>query len=369
MPINNYVFKVPDGKGGWTGVPGIGIPGDAAKVTLGEVTTGAPGTEVKITNTGSSAQDAVFNFAIPRGANIQLRGMSGYIQWKTEAEETWHNLFSFGEIQGATVVISVTSGTSFNGVILGNGEHLYSESFIGGTDGYGYFLNGKGEFTPITLKINGEIQDVEDGFFAPTVAGTTGQILTSSGGGAPEWKNIDTDIDLKPSNSIFYLVGATDGSSVSELYYNPDVYVDKGVMYGACWNDYAEYREVTGEWSFGRVVCENGDDTLSLSTRRLQAAPNIVSDTFGYAIGKTHRSTVPIAVSGRVLAFPYEDRKSFRAGDPVCAGPNGTVSKMTREEIIQYPDRMIGTVSAIPQYSQWGTGKIQINNRIWIKIK
>ncbi|MDD4804479.1 MAG: hypothetical protein PHN69_04825 [Candidatus Pacebacteria bacterium] len=54
---------------------------------------------------------------------------------------------------------------------------------------------------------------------------------------------------------------------------------------------------------------------------------------------------------------------------PACAGPNSTVSKMTREEVTQYPDRMIGTVSAIPQYSQWGTGKIQINNRIWIKVK
>ena len=367
MPTNNYVFKVPDGKGGWTGVPGIGIPGDAAKVTLGEVTTGAPGTEVKITNTGSSAQDAVLNFAIPRGANIQLRGMGGYIQWKTEAEDTWKNLFSFGEIQGATVAISVTSGTVFNGVILGNGEHLYSESFVEGTDGYAYFLNGKGEYTPITLKLNGAIQDIEGGFFAPCEGGVAGQVLTSTGNAAPEWKNID--IELESSNSTFYLIGSSDGESMSKLYYNPDVYVDKGVMYGACWNDYAEYREVTGEWSFGRVVCENGDDTLSVSTKRLQPAPNIISDTFGYAIGKTYRSTVPVAVSGRVLAFPYEDRKSFKAGDPVCSGPNGTVSKMTREEVVQYPDRIVGTVSAIPNYGEWGSGKVAVNNRIWIKVK
>ena len=39
------------------------------------------------------------------------------------------------------------------------------------------------------------------------------------------------------------------------------------------------------------------------------------------------------------------------------------------EEVAQYPDRILGTVSVVPHYSQWGTGKIQVNNRIWIKVK
>lgn len=59
----------------------------------------------------------------------------------------------------------------------------------------------------------------------------------------------------------------------------------------------------------------------------------------------------------------------FNAGDAVCAGPNGTVSLMTREEIREYPERIIGTVSAVPAYEFWGENNIKVNNRIWIKVR
>jgi hypothetical protein len=42
---------------------------------------------------------------------------------------------------------------------------------------------------------------------------------------------------------------------------------------------------------------------------------------------------------------------------------------MTREEIKEYPDRIIGIVSEIPDYETWGEGNVAVNNRIWIKVK
>ena len=42
-----------------------------------------------------------------------------------------------------------------------------------------------------------------------------------------------------------------------------------GKVYGAVWNDYAEFRESNEQIKPGRVVIENGDDTLSLSNKRL----------------------------------------------------------------------------------------------------
>ena len=42
---------------------------------------------------------------------------------------------------------------------------------------------------------------------------------------------------------------------------------------------------------------------------------------------------------------------------------------MTREEIQKYPDRIVGTVSCVPEYEEWGTGKVKVNGRIWIKVK
>ena len=125
-------------------------------------------------------------------------------------------------------------------------------------------------------------------------------------------------------------------------------------FYGAVWNDYAEFRQFKDgeEIPYGRIVIENGDDSLSLSNDRLQKGGNVCSDTFGFAIGETEKTKMPIAVAGRALVYTYEDRNSYVPGDAVCSGPNGTISKMTREEIKEYPDRIVGIVSEIPDYEK-----------------
>lgn len=142
-------------------------------------------------------------------------------------------------------------------------------------------------------------------------------------------------------------------------------------VYGAVWNDYAEFRICDEDFRPGQVVLENGDDTLSIASKRLQRGCSIVSDTFGFAIGETDEAKCPIAVSGRVLAYGYESREEFKKhiGWPVCSGPNGTVSIMTKEEEEKYPSRIIGTISAVPDYEIWGTGNVKVDGRIWIKVR
>lgn len=143
---------------------------------------------------------------------------------------------------------------------------------------------------------------------------------------------------------------------------------------GAVWNDYAECRESDCE-EYGYVLMENGDDTLSKTTERLSHFAGISSDTWGFSQGETARARTPIAVAGRVLAYPYQNRNNYKPGDCVCAGPGGTVDIMTREEIREWPDRIVGTVSCVPDYEEWGGGKnadrpsVKVNGRIWIKVK
>ena len=173
---------------------------------------------------------------------------------------------------------------------------------------------------------------------------------------------------VSSTSSRIYVAGVT-SSGASTLYCNTSVYCSGSVLYGAAWNDYAEYREVNETIEPGRVVVETGKGDLVLATERLQPGAEIISDTYGFCIGETAKSKTPIAVTGRVLVYTLEDRNSFAAGDPVCAGPNGTVSRMTRDEVREYPDRIIGTVSEIPSYDTWGAGNVKINNRIWIRIK
>lgn len=124
----------------------------------------------------------------------------------------------------------------------------------------------------------------------------------------------------------------------------------------------------------GRCVTPNNEGIMIPSTERLQLLCGIISDTYGFNIG-AQDNTVPIAMMGRVLAYTYQDRNNYPLGAAVCSAPDGTIDLMTREEIMEYPDRIIGTVSEIPQYDTWHFTKasdsptVQVNNRIWIYIK
>lgn len=187
----------------------------------------------------------------------------------------------------------------------------------------------------------------------------------------PADNNTDTKVTTAAqTNSIIYVTGTpSTGTVTGTLQYNKNVYISGTVMYGACWNDYAEYR-ISNCKEPGRVICENGDDTLSLATERLQPAGNVISDTFGFVIGETEQAKTPVAVSGRVLAYPYESREEFKKniGRPVCSGPNGTVSIMTDKEYRDKGYCAIGTISAVPDYEEWGVGKVKVNGRVWIKV-
>lgn len=140
-------------------------------------------------------------------------------------------------------------------------------------------------------------------------------------------------------------------------------------VYGAVWNDYAEFRCAVEEVAAGDVVWSDDKGNLHKTFERMQPFEGVVSDTYGFAIGETDRAKTPLAVAGRVLVRTDCDRNSFHAGDVVCTGENGTVSKMTRNEVVMYPDRIVGTVSEIPDYDIWGSGNIAVKNRIWIKVK
>lgn len=316
---------------------------------------------------------------------------------------------------GQIIVLDPDDNYSFSRIKIGDGVNIVPNLPLI-TDGE--FLKKTGDWMTgpfgLTLDVGyglnlptsgseGQVFFLEDETSGLPAGGTEGQIIVknSSADGDASWQNFPelnylpltggsvsgtvtatkfsgplegtatnaTNIYSSASTSKAYILGTTTASSANHAtVYNASVYTSGSVLYGAAWNDYAEYRICNENFIPGQVVCENGDDTLSIATERLQPGANIISDTFGFAIGETDEAKCPIAVSGRVLAYTYEPREEFKAGDAVCAGPNGTVSKMTREEIREYPERIIGTVSAIPNYDIWGTGNIKVNNRIWIKI-
>ena len=181
---------------------------------------------------------------------------------------------------------------------------------------------------------------------------------------------ITADTTTTTELPVLFAPSASPGTALTSVNYNTGVTVipSKGVLMGAAWNDFAEYRVCyEKEIISGKVVCETGKDSVAYSTERLQFAPAVISDTFGFAIGDRKSQTVPISVAGKVLVYTDENPENYKLGDVFCAGPNGFASKMTREEIKEYPDRILGYFVGIPKEEYFND--VKINNRIWIRIK
>ena len=206
-----------------------------------------------------------------------------------------------------------------------------------------------------------------------TGLGTAGQVLqVNTGATGVEWVTPSSGVTLSSQTAQVNLTGATSASATSLQL--TDAYVTTaGALYSttvhnAVWNDYAEYRCAPTPIQAGRVVIDNDDGTLQIATARLIPGPQVVSDTWGHIMGETDTAKTPVAVAGRVLVYPYQARENYHAGMAVCSAPNGTVDIMTREEIRDYPDCIVGIVSEIPSYEKWGSGNVAVDGRIWVRV-
>ena len=205
----------------------------------------------------------------------------------------------------------------------------------------------------ITGNITGNAETITQKYTANTVTSAEYRVLFTDASGTSGTTNVSSSARI--SNS---------------LYFNPNTgRLTATTVANAIWNDYAEYRTTLQGVKPGQVVADKDDGSLYITNKRLVAGAQIVSDTWGHIMGETETAKTPLAVSGRVLAYTYQPREKYHAGDVVCSAPNGTVDIMTREEIKEYPDAIIGIVSEIPNYESWGTGNVPINGRIWIKVR
>ena len=225
---------------------------------------------------------------------------------------------------------------------------------VGGTDTPIYFSGGIPVACGYTLKKSVPA----DAVFTDT-KNTAGSTNTSS----KIFLIGATSQDANPqtySQSNCFLRAITSGSTT----YGLEAYK----VYNAVFNDYAEYR-TTINLAPGHIVIDQDNGSLVCTSKRLQPGAQVISDTFGHSMGETDTAKTPLAVAGRVLVYPYQPRENYHAGMAVCSAPDGTVDIMTREEIRDYPDCIVGIVSEIPQYETWGSDNVKVDGRIWIKVK
>lgn len=147
------------------------------------------------------------------------------------------------------------------------------------------------------------------------------------------------------------------------------VFADK--LYGAAYNDYAEYRMAHSYFEPGTVVVEDlsEPDFVTLPSEDNLSIPMVVSNTFGFCIGpkSSEDYAIPVAVSGRVLTKISSsiDRNSLKPGMMLKASTDGTADLLTKEEYFNYPDRLLGYVSSVPDYEIWEG--IPVENRVWVR--
>jgi len=266
---------------------------------------------------------------------------------------------------------------------------------LAGTNGTGFFIRGKQAANVTLASVDWQRLVTNSGTWAISISGNAATATTASscsgnaatattasscsGNSATATSATSassatnatnaTNIYSSASTSKAYVLGTTTASSANHAtVYAAQVYTQSNVLYGAAWNDYAEYRQAETTEP-GRCVKESPTGIMELTTKRMEKGCEIISDTFGFAIGEDEKCKTPIAATGRVLAYTDRPREEFELGMPVCSGPNGTVSQMTEEEARQYPWCIIGTVSEIPTYEEWGAGNVKVNNRIWIRIR
>lgn len=277
-------------------------------------------------------------------------------------------------LQDTTGIVSVAGSGGFN---VTNSVSTFSKNVVIQSNG---ILNCYRTTTGRFMEMFSNSQSV--GYWRNETLGTTSvkgwaDIIIGNSLADTADKNAHGRIFLGANGGWASYTGETGALGGTNRHYVNFGYIKATQAWGAVWNDYAEFRETKGEIEPGRCIREVGDDTLILTTERLQKGCEIVSDTYGFAIGESPTNKTPTAASGRVLAYLYENREIAKQhiGDPVCSGPNGTVSIMTEEEEMKYPSRIIGTISSVPDYEIWYAGseefleEIKVNGRVWIRIR
>lgn len=325
---------------------GTALSSGLYKITVnneGHITAGTAVSKSDITDLGIPAQDTTYSAATTSAAG--LMSAADKIKLNGIAENANNYTYTLPTASSSTLGgVKIGTGIAISsGVISNSGVRSITTGSTAGT----ISVNTGGTATEVAVYGLGS-NAYSSTAYLPLAGGTVTGATTFS----------NTTASSSTSTGAVKISG---GLGVAG-----NIYAAK--VYGAVWNDYAEYRAQNELIEPGYITYCDDDGKLKKTTERLQKFEGVVSDTFGFSIGETSECKTPLAISGRVLVYANPE-EHFHSGDCVCAGPDGIAYYMTREEIMEFPDRIVGIVSEVPTYDTWGSGNVAVNNRIWIKVR
>jgi hypothetical protein len=164
----------------------------------------------------------------------------------------------------------------------------------------------------------------------------------------------------------YLYTGTTDPTNSTRLNYDGYFYATR--VYNTYLNDIADFQKVIGEQIPGKCYYDTLNGALICSARCQKSVIGILSDTFGIAAGvRNDPEYGPIAVAGWALAYVDD---VCEPGDVLTNGPNGNLVKMTREEKLECPERIVATYKKPETTEFWGpNNEIKVNGRHWVKVR
>lgn len=142
-------------------------------------------------------------------------------------------------------------------------------------------------------------------------------------------------------------------------------------VYNAVWNDLTDLIPVDDECEleFGRCYCFDGSKYYKSRKYLDEGIIGIHSDTSGFEMGhKDGYKELKCSVAGFALA--YVDQ-TYEVGTLLTCGENGTLTKISNEDKINYPEKIIASYWKDETEDYWGTKeeKVLVNGRKWVKVR
>ena len=149
---------------------------------------------------------------------------------------------------------------------------------------------------------------------------------------------------------------------------NPDQQIVASKLWNSVWNDVADFRKLNDKLIYGKCYYDTINGAKICDTQCQKSVIGIASNTFGQGLGFIGAKSVPIAISGWVLAFVD---KEYEIGTPLTNDENGDLTEITFEEKKWYPERLVAIYRNKEVNILWGPKdkEIEVNNRYWVKIK
>jgi len=151
---------------------------------------------------------------------------------------------------------------------------------------------------------------------------------------------------------------------------DPDIEIKAYKVWNSVWNDIADFQELAynEKLIYGKCYYDTLEGARICNEYCQMSVIGIASNTFGYGVGANIKNTIPIAVSGWVLACVD---KEYKPGTPLTNNENGDLTEIKIDDKRDYPERIVAIYKKPEHNELWGPpGKeIKVNNRHWVKVK